>query len=88
MEEIPHPLDDFRSHPNSQTAYVVRLKLLCINSKAVIPAKAGIQIENTGFRVKPGMTNKGKELLTHYTNDHGTHNPIYSRTLRLSFYFF
>jgi len=45
----------------------VRLKLLCINSKAVIPAKAGIQIENTGFRVKPGMTNKGKGLLTHYT---------------------
>jgi hypothetical protein len=27
-----------------------------ITEKDVIPAKAGIQ-ENTGFRVKPGMTN-------------------------------
>jgi len=27
-----------------------------ITTKEVIPAKAGIQ-ENTGFRVKPGMTN-------------------------------
>jgi hypothetical protein len=27
-------------------------------SEAVIPAKAGIQFRNTGFRVKPGMTNK------------------------------
>ena len=46
---------------------VVRLTLLYINSKAVIPAKAGIQLKNTGFRVKPGMTNKGKRLVTHYT---------------------
>jgi hypothetical protein len=28
--------------------------------EAVIPAKAGIQIENNGFRVKPGMTIKVK----------------------------
>ena len=35
---------------------VVRPTLLYINSKAVIPAKAGIQPINTGFRVKPGMT--------------------------------
>ena len=28
-----------------------------IIAKAVIPAKAGIQ-KNTGFRVKPGMTNR------------------------------
>jgi hypothetical protein len=42
-----------------------------------MPAKAGIQVRNTGFpRVKhgaglvePGMTIKGKELLTQYTND-------------------
>jgi hypothetical protein len=44
----------------------VRLTLLYINSEAVIPAKAGIQLKNTGFRVKPGMTNNEKELLTHY----------------------
>ena len=35
---------------------VVRPTLLYINSNAVIPAKAGIQPINTGFRVKPGMT--------------------------------
>ena len=47
--------------------YVVRPTLLNIRSEAVIPAKAGIQIENTGFRVKPGMTIKVKRLLTQYT---------------------
>jgi len=35
-----------------------------IAAKEVIPAKAGIQ-QNTGFRVKPGMTNKVKGLLMH-----------------------
>jgi hypothetical protein len=35
-----------------------------MSSEALIPAKAGIQIENTGFRVKPGMTIKVKGLLT------------------------
>ena len=44
----------------------MRRTLLYISSEAVIPAKAGIQIENTGFRVKPGMTIKVKGLLTHY----------------------
>jgi hypothetical protein len=47
---------------------------LYINSEVVIPAKAGIQRRNTGFprikygagSVKPGMTNKGKRLLTHH----------------------
>ena len=47
---------------------VVRPTLLYINSEAVIPAEAGIQHRNTGFRVRPGMTNKVKGLLTHYTN--------------------
>jgi len=42
----------------------MNLTLLYINSEAVIPAKAGIQLRNTGFRVKPGMTNK---FLNHYT---------------------
>ena len=42
------------------------LTLLYISSEDVIPAKAGIQIENTGFRVKPGMTIKVKGLLTQY----------------------
>jgi hypothetical protein len=45
---------------------VVHPTLLYINSETVIPAKAGIQIANTGFRVKPGMTIKVKELLTQY----------------------
>ena len=48
--------------------YVVRPTLLNIRSEAVIPAKAGIQIENTGFRVKPGITTKVKGLLTQYTS--------------------
>ena len=47
----------------------VRPTLLYISSEAVIPAKAGIQIENTGFRVKPGMTIKVKGLLTQYTSN-------------------
>jgi hypothetical protein len=46
---------------------LVNLTLLYITSEAVIPAKAGIQLINTGFRVKPGMTNKGKRFLTHHT---------------------
>ncbi len=46
---------------------MANLTVLYINSEAVIPAKAGIQIRNTGFRVKPGMTKKAKELLIHYT---------------------
>ena len=46
---------------------MVNLKLLCIRSEVVIPAKAGIQLRNTGFQVKPGMTNKGKRFLTQHT---------------------
>ncbi len=41
--------------------------LLYIISQAVIPAKAGIQIENTGFRIKSGMTKCVKLFLRHYT---------------------
>jgi hypothetical protein len=37
----------------------VNLTLLYINSEAVITAKAGIPPKNSGFPVKPGMTNKG-----------------------------
>jgi hypothetical protein len=48
--------------------------LLYINSETVVAAKAGIQIESTGFPrieygaglVKPGTTIKVKELLTQY----------------------
>ena len=35
--------------------------------KVVIPAKAGIQIENTGFRIKSGMTKCVKFFLRQYT---------------------
>ncbi len=34
-----------------------------INSEAVISAKAEIQLRNTGFRVKPGMTTEGNGCL-------------------------
>ena len=54
----------------------VNLTLLCINSEAVIPTpyqvRGKLQREsspkNTGFRVKPGMTNKAKTFLNHYAN--------------------
>jgi hypothetical protein len=39
--------------------------LLYIDSKGIIPAKAGIQLKNTGFRVKPGMTDKTNGFLIH-----------------------
>jgi hypothetical protein len=52
----------------------VILTLLYINSEGVIPAPIFIGInssrnpaQNTGFRVKPGMTSEGKEFLTHHT---------------------
>jgi hypothetical protein len=48
---------------------VVRQTLLYTNFQGVIPAKAGIQIRNTGFRIKSGMTIKGKGFMTHYTNN-------------------
>ena len=38
-----------------------------ITEKDVIPAKAGIQ-ENTGFRVKPGMTNHTGPIYHHMYN--------------------
>ncbi len=50
-------------------ASVVRPTLLYISSEAVIPAKAGIQFKNTGFRVKPGMTIKVKDFLTQHTSN-------------------
>ncbi len=46
---------------------VVHPTLLYINSEVVIPAKAGIQRRNTGFRVKLGMTIKVKRLMRHST---------------------
>jgi hypothetical protein len=52
---------------NLKKPCAVILTLLYINSEAVIPAKAGIQPRNIGFRVKPGMTNKGKRFLNHCT---------------------
>jgi hypothetical protein len=36
--------------------------LLYIDSGTVILAKAGIQFKNTGFRVKPGMTDKARDF--------------------------
>ena len=45
---------------------VVRPTLLYTIPRALIPPKAGIQSRNTGFRVKPGMTNKAKGFSTDY----------------------
>jgi hypothetical protein len=40
-----------------------------VASKAVIPAKAGIQKgKKTGFRVEPGMTIKVKGLMKYYNS--------------------
>jgi hypothetical protein len=51
------------------TTRIVCPTLLYISCKAVIPAKAGIQLRNTGFRVKPGMTIKVKGLLMNHGRD-------------------
>jgi len=51
----------------------VMVTLLCIRSVPVIPAKAGIQAENTGSRVKPGMT-KRKETSESIHYPSGLHN--------------
>ncbi len=47
---------------------VVFLTFLYNDPKIVIPAKAGIQIENTGFRIKSGTTKCVKVFLKQYTN--------------------
>ncbi len=47
----------------------MNLTLLYTDSEAVIPAKAGIQMKITGFRVNPGMTNKRKGLMIHDTSN-------------------
>jgi hypothetical protein len=41
--------------------------ILYSNEKAVIPAKAGIQIEKTGFLIKSGMTEWVKPFLRQHT---------------------
>ena len=60
---------------------VVRLTLLYISYQAVIPAKAGIQFRNPGFRVKPGMTIKVKGFLTHYTRFYPFLDPLIGRLI-------
>jgi hypothetical protein len=45
----------------------VHSTLLHINYETVIPVEMGIQLTNTGFRVKPGMTIEVKELLRQYS---------------------
>jgi hypothetical protein len=48
--------------------------LLYISRKGVIPAKAGIQIGNTGSRVRPGMTIEVKGILTKYIRNFESKN--------------
>jgi len=45
---------------------IVHPMFLYVSPEVVIPAKAGIQLRNSRFRVKPGMTIKIKGFLTHY----------------------
>jgi hypothetical protein len=45
----------------------VHSTLLHINYETVIPVEMGIQLTNTGFRVKPGMTIEVKGLLRQYS---------------------
>ena len=46
---------------------VMRQTLLYINSEGIINVEPRISLRDTGFRVKPGMTNEGKEFMTHHT---------------------
>jgi hypothetical protein len=63
------------SQNKGEKSSVVHSTLLYINSEAVIPAKTGIQLTNTGFPrikygaslVKPGMTIEVKGLLRQYS---------------------
>ena len=55
-----------RKREKSIRVSAVNLTLSCMDPEAVIPAKAEIQPTDTGFRVTPGMTNKGKKFLNHY----------------------
>ena len=55
---------------------VVAATFLNINSGPSFPPRIkygvnsnGNPVKNTGFRVKPGMTDKGKEFLAHYANE-------------------
>ena len=47
---------------------VVNLTFLYSGLRTVIPAKAGIQIEKIGFRIKSGMTKYVKSFLKQYTS--------------------
>ena len=57
-----------RAHPpTSRLAGLVSLTLLYNDDESRLPAKAGIRIENTGFRIKSGMTECVKFFLRQYT---------------------
>ena len=43
----------------------VILILLYVNSGVVVPAKAGIQLKETGFRIRSGMTEYLKSSVKH-----------------------
>ena len=46
---------------------VLNLTLIYNDLRAVIPAKAGIEIKKTGFRIRSGMTKYVKLFPKHYT---------------------
>ena len=48
---------------NIPRSIILYQAILYINLGAVIPAKAGIQIEKTGFRIKSGMTKSMKSFV-------------------------
>jgi len=54
---------------------VESLTLLYSNLKSVIPAKAGIQVKKTGFRITSGMTKCVITFLRHYIRNVYLFNP-------------
>ena len=55
----------FSSFMEAPLLSVESLTLLYNNLRSVIPAKAGIQVKKTGFRIKSGMTKGIKTFLRH-----------------------
>jgi hypothetical protein len=66
-----HPVLEGLSLPGpvrTRHTSVVLQQRLYNGLSVVIPAKAGIQVERTGFRIESGMTQYVKPFLKHYTS--------------------
>ena len=65
----------FSSFMEAPLLSVESLTLLYSNLKSVIPAKAGIQVKKTGFRITSGMTKCIITFLRHYIRNVYLFNP-------------